>query len=73
MSLAAWYAFVLLGAWLSCYHFMYYDVLLAALPIFLLKLFFPDRVFHSMSKALDLHSHFLVLRGKPLHHPPESN
>jgi hypothetical protein len=24
--------FLLLGAWLSCYHFMYYDVLLAALP-----------------------------------------
>jgi hypothetical protein len=29
-------SYVLLGAWLSCYHFMYYDVLLAALPIFLL-------------------------------------
>jgi hypothetical protein len=29
-------AFVLLGAWLCCYHFMYYDVLLAALPVFLL-------------------------------------
>jgi hypothetical protein len=29
-------AFVLLGAWLSCYHFMYYDVLLAALPVCLL-------------------------------------
>jgi hypothetical protein len=29
-------AFVLLGAWLSCYHFMYYDVLLAALPLCLL-------------------------------------
>jgi arabinofuranan 3-O-arabinosyltransferase len=26
-------AFVLLGAWLSCFHFMYYDVLLAALPV----------------------------------------
>jgi hypothetical protein len=26
-------AFVLLGGWLSCYHFMYYDVLLAALPL----------------------------------------
>jgi hypothetical protein len=25
-------AFVLLGAWLSCYHFMYYDVYLAILP-----------------------------------------
>jgi hypothetical protein len=29
-------AFVLLGAWLSCFHFMYYDVLLAALPVCLL-------------------------------------
>jgi hypothetical protein len=29
-------AFLLLGAWLSCYHFMYYDVLLAALPVCLL-------------------------------------
>lgn len=26
-------AFLLLGAWLSCFHFMYYDVLLAALPV----------------------------------------
>jgi hypothetical protein len=29
-------AFLLLGAWLGCYHFMYYDVLLAALPVALL-------------------------------------
>jgi hypothetical protein len=29
-------AFLLLGAWLSGFHFMYYDVLLAALPVFLL-------------------------------------
>jgi arabinofuranan 3-O-arabinosyltransferase len=29
-------AFLLLGAWLICYHFMYYDVLLAALPVCLL-------------------------------------
>jgi arabinofuranan 3-O-arabinosyltransferase len=29
-------AFVLLGALLSCYHFIYYDVLLAALPVALL-------------------------------------
>jgi hypothetical protein len=28
-------AFLLLGAWLCCYHFMYYDVLLAALPVLL--------------------------------------
>jgi arabinofuranan 3-O-arabinosyltransferase len=29
-------SFLLLGAWLSCFHFMYYDVLLAALPVFVL-------------------------------------
>jgi arabinofuranan 3-O-arabinosyltransferase len=29
-------AFLFLGAWMSCVHFMYYDVLLAALPVFLL-------------------------------------
>ena len=29
-------AFLFLGAWMSCYHFMYYDALLAALPVFLL-------------------------------------
>jgi len=29
-------AFLLLGAWLSCLHFMYYDTLLAALPAVLL-------------------------------------
>ena len=29
-------AFVLLGAWLTCLHFMFYDVLLAALPVGLL-------------------------------------
>jgi hypothetical protein len=29
-------AFVLLGAWLICYHFMYYDVLLTAVPVCLL-------------------------------------
>ncbi len=29
-------AFVLLGAYFSCYHFMYYDVLLAGLPVLLL-------------------------------------
>jgi hypothetical protein len=28
--------FALLGAWLACWHFMYYDSLLAALPVFLL-------------------------------------
>ncbi len=29
-------AFLLLGSWLCCFHFMYYDVLLAALPVLLL-------------------------------------
>jgi hypothetical protein len=29
-------AFLLLGAWMSCFHFMYYDVLLAILPVCLL-------------------------------------
>ena len=29
-------AFLLLAAWLCCFHFMYYDMLLAALPVFLL-------------------------------------
>ena len=29
-------AFLMLGAWLGCYHFMYYDTLLAALPVCLL-------------------------------------
>jgi hypothetical protein len=31
-------AFLLLGAWLSCFHFMYYDILLTALPLLLLFL-----------------------------------
>jgi len=29
-------AFLLLSAWLLCFHFMYYDMLLASLPVFLL-------------------------------------
>jgi hypothetical protein len=29
-------AFIMLSAWMSCFHFMYYDVLLTALPVFLL-------------------------------------
>ncbi len=29
-------AFTLLGGWLACWHFMYYDALLLALPVFLL-------------------------------------
>src|SRR5262249_42469931 len=28
--------FLLLGAWLTCFHFMYYDVLLSALALFVL-------------------------------------
>ncbi|MBL8795338.1 MAG: DUF2029 domain-containing protein [Planctomycetia bacterium] len=28
--------FILLGAWLTCFHFMYYDMLLTVLPIFVL-------------------------------------
>jgi hypothetical protein len=28
--------FLLLGAWLSCFHFMYYDMLLTVLPVFVL-------------------------------------
>jgi hypothetical protein len=28
--------FLLLGAWMSCFHFMYYDILLTALPMFVL-------------------------------------
>jgi hypothetical protein len=35
-------AFVLLGAWFCCYHFMYYDMLLTALPVWLL-LIEPER------------------------------
>jgi hypothetical protein len=31
-------AFLLVGAWLSCFHFMYYDILLTALPLVLLFL-----------------------------------
>jgi arabinofuranan 3-O-arabinosyltransferase len=29
-------AFIFLGSWLCCFHFMYYDALLAAFPVFLL-------------------------------------
>lgn len=34
---AAGCCFILLGAWLSCIHFMHYDVLLAALPVLILS------------------------------------
>jgi len=44
-------AFLFFGAWLSCVHFMYYDVLLAALPVYLL--YFGSRSQHWIS-------HFLV-------------
>jgi hypothetical protein len=37
-------AFLLLGGWMSCFHFMYYDVLLTALPVLLL-LAEPGRYF----------------------------
>ena len=30
-------AFMFLGAWLACYHFMFYDLLLTALPALLLS------------------------------------
>jgi hypothetical protein len=38
LAVAASSVFLFLGAILSCIHFMYYDVLLAALPVFLLYL-----------------------------------
>lgn len=44
-------AFVLLGAWLTCFHFMYYDVLLAALPVLLLFTG-PDPSFQSKGGSL---------------------
>jgi hypothetical protein len=53
-------AFLLLGGWLSCYHFMYYDVLLAALPVALL--------FTDPWRYLDVH--FLRRPKQPL--PPEA-
>jgi hypothetical protein len=34
-------SFLLLGAWLTCFHFMFYDVLLTALPILLLLVEWP--------------------------------
>jgi hypothetical protein len=49
-------AFVLLGAWMSCFHFMYYDTLLAALPVSLL--------FTDPARLLELHYLWLGrLRG----------
>jgi hypothetical protein len=43
-------AFVFLAAWLCCYHFMYYDVLLAAFPVFLLTAA-PPRYYLRVSLA----------------------
>ena len=39
-------AFLLLGVWFSCYHFMYYDVLLTALPVMLIVI--------SLTKMIDI-------------------
>jgi arabinofuranan 3-O-arabinosyltransferase len=44
-------AFVLLGAWLACYHFMYYDVLLAYLPCCLLYAE-PRRVWRRATRGM---------------------
>jgi hypothetical protein len=44
-------AFVLLGAWMACYHFMYYDVLLAYLPCCLLYTE-PRRVFFRITRGM---------------------
>jgi len=44
-------AFLLLGAWLSCFHFMYYDILLTALPMFVL-LAEPRRYFEPIFLAI---------------------
>jgi len=43
--------FVLLGAWLSCFHFMYYDTFVAALPVLLLftRFGFDSREGHRLS------------------------
>jgi hypothetical protein len=46
-------AFVLLGGYFACYHFMYYDVLLAALP--LVALFAEPRRFWPLRRARLLH------------------
>lgn len=48
-------AFILLSAWLLCYHFIYYDVLLAALPVCLLY-----------AEPLRLWQ-FLISRAEPWH------
>lgn len=43
--------FLLLGAWLTCFHFMYYDILLTALPIFVL-LAEPKKLLEPLSVAI---------------------
>jgi hypothetical protein len=54
-------AFLLLGAWLSCFHFMYYDILLTVLPMVLL--FVEPRRYFEPS--------FLAWEPLVLWHPPE--
>jgi arabinofuranan 3-O-arabinosyltransferase len=44
-------AFVLFGAWLACYHFMYYDVLIAYLPCCLLYAE-PRRVLRRIARGM---------------------
>jgi hypothetical protein len=71
-------AFVLLGAWLSCYHFMYYDVLLAGLPMCLL--FVPPRGVPRARRVVDKFPYtllailiplpFLSVLLDPTHHYP---
>ncbi len=53
-------AFLLLGAWLSCFHFMLYDVCLAALPVFLLFTE-PRRYLERKCRAIVLPSLVLLL------------
>ncbi len=77
--------FLLLGAWLSCFHFMYYDVLLALLPIYLLMAApWRGRETASQTSVLPLlllallfvvpHTadgiDYLVTNGKPIFHSP---
>jgi len=64
-------AFVLLGAWLGCFHFMYYDTLLAALPVFLL--FAPrggKKLVPFIALALLIGSHYAATTIDPTFHFP---
>ncbi len=60
-------AFLLLGAWLTCYHFMYYDVLLTALVFAVL---FADRRYLLTTRQLSLSCSepFTPLLGPPDNH-----